>query len=64
MRFLVTLFFTLTISFAEFDFILNGEIVSEKEYNKFKSPHIVKGDAFFEINEENLARNWAGDISP
>ena len=64
MGFLVTLFFTLTISFAEFDFILNGEIVSQKEYNQAKSLHLINSDAFSEINEENLARNWAGDISP
>ena len=64
MRILVTLFLTLTISFAESDFILNGEIVSQKEYNQAKSLHLINSDAFSEPNEDNLARNWAGDISP
>jgi len=64
MRTLVNLFFTLTISFAESDFILNGEIVSEKEYNEANSLHLINSDAFSDPNEENIARNWAGDISP
>ena len=64
MRILVTLFFTWTLSFAESDFILNGKIVTEKEYNEAKLLHLVNSDAFSEINEENLARNWAGDINP
>ena len=64
MRILVTLFFTWTLSFAESDFVLNGEIVTEKEYFEAKSLHLVNGDAFYEIDEEGLARNWAGDINP
>ena len=64
MRILVNLFFTLTISFAESDFILNGAIVSQKEYNQANSLHLVNGDTFSDPNEENIARNWAGDIDP
>ena len=64
MGILVKLFFTLTISFAESNFILNGKIVTEKEYLEAKSLHLVNSDAFSEINEEDLARNWAGDIIP
>ena len=62
MRILVTLFFTWTLSFAEPDFVLNGEIVSQKEYNQAKSLHLINSETFSEINEENLAHNWAGDI--
>ena len=61
MGILVKLFFTLTISLAESDFILNGKIVTEKEYLEAKSLHLVNSDAFYEINEEDLARNWASD---
>ena len=67
MRILATffsIFFSLAISFAEPNFIVNGKIVTEKEYNEAKSLQLVNGDTFSEINEENLARNWAGDISP
>ena len=62
MRILLTLFFTWTLSFAESDFVLNGEIVSQKEYNQAKSLHLINSETFSEINEENLAHNWAGDI--
>ena len=61
MGILVKLFYILAISFAESDFILNGKIVTEKEYLEAKSLHLVNSDAFYEINEEDLARNWAGD---
>ena len=64
MRILVILFFTLTISFAESDFILNGVIVSKKEYRQAKSLQLLNGDTFSDTNEENLARNWAGDVNP
>ena len=67
MRILATffsIFFSLAISFAEPNFIVNGKIVTEKEYNEAKSLQLVNVDTFSEINEENLARNWAGDISP
>ena len=66
MRILATffsIFFSLAISFAEPNFIVNGKIVTEKEYNEAKSLQLVNVDTFSEINEENLARNWAGDIS-
>ena len=67
MRILATffsIFFSLAISFAEPNFIVNGKIVTEKEYNEAKSVHLLTSDAFSEINEEDLVRNWAGDISP
>ena len=63
MRMLViffSIFFAATISFAESDFIVNGEIVSEKEYNQVKSLYLASIDTLY---EEDLARNWAGDIS-
>ena len=64
MRMLViffSIFFAATIPFAESDFIVNGEIVSEKEYNQVKSLHLASIDTLY---EEDLGRNWAGDISP
>ena len=67
MRILATffsIFFALAISLAEPNFIFNGKIVTEKEYNEAKLLYLVNSDGFSEINEENLARNWAGDINP
>ena len=64
MRMLViffSIFFAATISFAESDFIVNGEIVSEKEYNQVKSLYIASIDTLY---EEDIGRNWAGDINP
>ena len=64
MNILVTffsIFFAATISFAESDFIVNGEIVSEKEYNQVESLYLASIDTLY---EEDLGRNWAGDISP
>ena len=60
----LSIFFALAISFAESDFILNGEIVSKKEFRQAKSLQLVNGDTFTNPNEENLTRNWAGDIDP
>ena len=57
MRMLViffSIFFAATIPFAESDFIVNGEIVSEKEYNQVKSLHLASIDTLY---EEDLGRN-------